>query len=183
MAIDPAQIVLRRSTKSGTVGYSLTQPDRALSLGKYISTTAATDGLNTVFGDVSGDDNANLVAKYVCYFLDNTSAQTAQDLRVAFSAAGDPAGGADVAIALDTTAATARNSASAQALSASSIGEPGSSITGLTWLKPTSDATGLQLGDLPAGYVRAIWIRLVGAAATAPVLEQIQLVKFFTTAP
>lgn len=183
MAIAPSQIVWRRSTKSGSAGYSLTQPDRALSLGKYISTTAASNGLNTVFGDVSGDDNANLVAKYVCYFLDNTSAQTAQDLRVAFSAAGDPAGGADVALALDTTAATARTSATAQALTAASIDSPGASITGLTWLKPTSDATGLQLGDLPAGYVRAIWIRLVGAAATAPVLEQIELIPYYTTAP
>lgn len=182
MAISESQIVLRRSTTAGSAGNTTTQANINACLGKFVSTTATPSGLNSMFPDLSGDDNANLAARYACHFVVNTASQTAQVSRV-YLDGGDPPGGATVQIALDPTPASPIGSSSAQALTAASNTAPGASVTGLAWSAPSSDAAGLVLGDLPAGYCRAIWVRVVGAAASSAVLEQIVLKCGFDTAP
>ena len=179
MAIADADIKLRRSTLLGSAGNTLTQASAAASLGKYISTTDVPAGLHTLFAKMVGADNAGLVSQYTCLFLYNSHASlTWFDARVWLSG-GDPAGGATVAMAVDSTAASAVGSSAAQALSAASISAPGSPITGLSWSAPTSYAdSALKLGDIPAGSCRAFWVLRVGAnsaATPAATPEQITL--------
>lgn len=168
MPIVDADIKLRRSTLLGSAGNTLTQPNAAASLGKYISTTDAPAGLHTLFAKMAGADNAGLVSQYACLFLYNSHASlTWFDARVWLSG-GDPAGGATVAMAVDSTAASAVGSSAAQALAAASISAPGSPITILSWSAPTSYAnSNLKLGDIPAGSCRAFWVRRVGANSAA----------------
>ena len=84
-----------------------------------------------------------------------------------------------MAMAVDSTAASAVGSSAAQALAAASISAPGSPITGLSWSAPTSYSNStLKLGDIPAGSCRAFWVRRVGAnsaATPAATPEQITL--------
>ena len=170
MAASASNIKIRRSTTSGSAGNSLTQSDATLCNGKYIATTDVPSGLNGVFPDVSGDDNTNQVVRYACLFFYNADTVTAQTVRVSIDA--DPAGGAAFALAVDTTAASAVGSSSAQALVATSMTVVPSSVSGLTYSAPTSDASGVVLGDVPAGYVRPFWLRLTGAQATTAVTPE-----------
>lgn len=180
MPIVASDIRWHRSTTSGSAGNTLTQPSAAASLGKYISTTEAPAGLHGLFAQLSAEDNAGLVAQWVCIFIRNAHATlTLGDARVYLSG-GDPAGGAAVAIALDTTAASPIGSSSAQALTAASLTAPGSSVTGLAYSTPTSPESGLVLGNLPPGQCRAIWVRRTGANQSATT-EQVTLAVRGTT--
>lgn len=121
MAIVAGDIKLRRSTKSGSAGNTTTQPSQAASLGKYVSTTDVPSGLHGVFARMAAADNAGQVPQYACLFLVNTHASlTWTDVRVWLSG-GDPAGGATVALAADTTPASLLGASSDQALTAASI--------------------------------------------------------------
>ncbi|HET7713923.1 MAG TPA: hypothetical protein VFK94_06960, partial [Patescibacteria group bacterium] len=94
--------------------------------------------------------------EYQCVFIYNANASNALQNAVIW-VSGDPAGGAAVAIAVDSTAASALGSASAQALQiASKTTAPAGPLSFST---PTTQGTGLSLGNIPAGQVKAIWIR------------------------
>ena len=64
--------------------------------------------------------------------------------------------GTDEAIGIDTTAASAIGSASAQALT---IANETTAPAGVTFSSPSTKAGGLSLGNLPNGQCRAIWVR------------------------
>ena len=78
------------------------------------------------------------------------------------SSGGDPAGGALVTMAVDPTAASIANSASAQGLTLATITAPGSSVTSLTYSAPSVAGSGILLGDIPAGYCKFLILKRAG---------------------
>lgn len=65
-------------------------------------------------------------------------------------------GNTTIAIGIDTTAATPVGNAGAQALQ---VANENTAPVGVSFSSPTTKSAGLSLGDLAAGYVRAVWIR------------------------
>jgi hypothetical protein len=126
------------------------------SLGDQISTTPIPDAtLNNLFDDVTGDENAASENEYRCYFVHNNHGSLTWQNAVVWVSA-DPAGGCDIAISVDTTGVTPKGQASAQAKSVATENDPPASQT---FSAPTSKATGLSIGNIPAGSVQAIWVR------------------------
>jgi hypothetical protein len=74
------------------------------------------------------------------------------------------AGGASIAIGPDTTAASALGSATAQALT---IANETTAPAGVTFTAPTTAATGIALGTIGSGQVKAFWIRRTAANTAA----------------
>jgi hypothetical protein len=74
------------------------------------------------------------------------------------------AGGASIAIGVDTTAASALGSATAQALT---IANETTAPAGVTFSAPTTAAGGISLGSIPVGNVRAVWVRRTAANTAA----------------
>lgn len=126
------------------------------SLGGYCSTTQLTSGaLHDLFDVITGDENAASTVDYRCIFVHNSNATlTLQNAVVWISA--EVAGGADIAIGLDTTAASPVGSATQQALT---VVNETTAPSGVTFSAPTTKATGLSIGNLAAGEVKAIWLR------------------------
>lgn len=165
-AITTAEIIFRYSVKTGSAGNTVAGT-AAGSLGTYISTTAWAGGVaNDLFPDITGAQNAASQVDYVAAFIYNSnSANAAQNAVVYLSA--EVAGGASIAIAVDTTAISALGASSAQALTATTSTAPGAGVTGLTYSSPTTAATGLALGSIPFGSVKAFWIRRTAANTAA----------------
>lgn len=155
-AITAAEIRFRGSTTSGAAGNATAFGGPDTSLGKYITNADLPDAtLNSLFIDATGAENAASTAAYQCMFVYNSNANNPY-LNATIWVSGDPAGGAAVAIGADTTGASALGSASAQALQ---IANKNTAPAGVTFSTPTSFATGINLGNIPAGQVKAFWIR------------------------
>lgn len=165
-AIVSTDVLFKYSVKTGAAGNS-TASSAAASLGTYISTTQWTGGsANDLFDDISGAENAASTVDYRCIFIHNNNASnTYQNVVVYLSA--EVAGGASIAVAADTTAASAIGSASAQALTATTETAPGAGITGLTYSSPTTAGTGVALGNIPVGQCKAFWVRRTAANTAA----------------
>lgn len=166
MAIGTADILFKLCATAGTAGNSLAQTDPNLSLGKYISTTEITAAsLNNLFDDVSGAENAVSDVEYRCFFVHNAHATLPwTGLRMWMSA--ETAGGANIAVNMDSTGAKVLASTAEQAqLIANEDTAPTS--TGTAWGSPTGSATGFLLGTLGAGSCYGIWVRRSAANSTA----------------
>jgi len=164
MAIQANDIKFKLSLKTGTAGNQSAQPNVNESLGKYISTTEITDAtLNNLFDDVSGDENAVSDVEYRCIFVHNAHASLTWQNVVCWISA-EVSGGANVAIAIDDVAASAIGSSSAQA---DLVANESTAPTGESFSSPTTKETGLSIGNLAAGYCRAIWIRRSAANSAA----------------
>lgn len=167
MPIVTGDILFKLSTTGGAAG-NTTAGTAATSFGKYISTTAVSGtALNSLFDNITGAENAANDVEYRCFFVHNNHGSITYQNVVVYLAGGDPAGGANVAIAVDSTAASAIGSASAQALEIADEGDSGTALSGLTFSAPTSAGTGLSLGNIPAGSCRAVWIRRTANNSTA----------------
>lgn len=163
MPIVAGDILLKLSVKTGSAGNS-TAGTPAGSLGKYISTTAISGvSLNNLFDDITGDENAASEAEYRCIFVHNSHA-TLTWLSPVVWISFELAGGAAAAISVDTTAASAVGNSSAQA---KEVVDENTAPATQTFSSPTTKATGLALGDLPAGQVKAIWVRRTAANTAA----------------
>ena len=161
-AIVGSEIKTRFSTTAGAAGNSGAGTNAGL--GKYISTTDWAGGsLNDLFDDVSGAENAASTVDYRCIFLSNTNGANPWQNAVAWLSA-ETAGGAAIAIGVDTTAASAVGSASAQALI---IANETTAPAGVTFSSPTTQGAGIALGTIPNGSCRAIWIRRTAANTAA----------------
>src|SRR3990167_7581287 len=160
MAITATDILFKLSIKTGTAGNQNAQTDVNESLGKYISTTQITDAtLNNYFDDVSGQENADSDVEYRCIFIHNAHATlTWQSVVVWLSA--EVGGGTSIALAVDGVAASLIGSASAQA---DEVADESTAPTGESFSAPTTKGTGLSVGDIAAGYCRAIWVRRTAA--------------------
>jgi hypothetical protein len=163
MPIVASDIVIRYSTTSGSAGDS-TAGTAAGSLGKYVSSTAAATGLNGLFDDVTGAENAASESEYRCIFVLNNHATLTLQNAVAF-VTGEVAGGTTTTIAVDNITASAKGSASAQA---AQIANEDTAPTGVgTFSAPGTVAAGLALGNLAPGTVRAIWVKRTAANTAA----------------
>lgn len=135
----------------------------ATSLGDQVSTTPWADG-GVLFDAITGAENVAGTVDYRCVFLRNGHA-TLTMLATTVYIASEVAGGASVAIALDNIAASATGSGSPQA---AAIATDTTAPTGVgTFSAPTTAATGLVIGDLAPGQVKAIWIRRTAANSVA----------------
>lgn len=169
MAISAGEILYKLSIKTGAAGNAAAQPNVNASLGTWVSTTQlSATALNNAFDNITGAENAASVVDYRCVFIHNSNATLPLTGAVVWLSGGDPAGGAAVTIAVDTTASSAVGAAVAQGLTAATETAPGAGVTGLAYSAPTTSAGGLALGDIPAGFVKAVWIKRA-AANTAPV--------------
>jgi hypothetical protein len=164
MAIVAGDILRKLSIKTGSAGNSAAQGDVNASLGKYISTTQITDNtLHNLFDVITGPENAASTVDYRCVFVHNAHATlTAYDVRIFISA--EVSGGAAAAIGVDTTAASAIGSASAQAVD---IANETTAPSGISFSSPTTYSGGVQMGDIPAGQCRAYWVRRTAANTAA----------------
>jgi hypothetical protein len=156
MAIAASDLEFRYSNPDASAGNQLAQASPAASLGGYISQTVwAGEGLHDLFAALSGADNRDLKVEYRClFFLNKHEEDTLEAVKVWLTA--QTAGGADVAIGLDPTAASPVNYDDLQALT-----------EGVTFSAPTTSGAGLALGDLPPGHCRAVWVRRTAAASEA----------------
>lgn len=159
MPIASTDIAYKLSVTTGSAGNS-TAGTPAGSLGKYISTTSIVDATaDNLFDDISGAENAASDVEYRCFFLHNAHATlTALNAVVYISA--QVAGGASVQIGVDPTAASAIGSSSAQAVT---VADEQTAPAGVAFSAPTTAATGLALGDIPAGSCRAVWVKRTAA--------------------
>lgn len=163
MSVTSTDILLKLATTAGAAGNSNTSTPNA-SLGKYISTTQLTDNaLHNLFDIIDGNENAASTVDYRCLFIHNSHATLSwTNIRVYLLS--EVAGGASLAIGVDTTAASAIGSAGAQAVTiATEITAP----TGAVFTAPTTLASAVNIGDLAPGQCRAIWIRRT-ASNSAP---------------
>ena len=136
----------------------------ATSLGEFISTMAVTSAsLHDLFDLVTGDENAASEAEYRLIFVRNAHA-TLTLIDPVIWLVSEVAGGAALALSVDTTAASALASASAQAKEV--VNENTAPAT-QTFSSPTSKATGLALTSIPAGQVKGVWIRRTAANTAA----------------
>ena len=165
MAIVPGEILFKLSVKTGAAG-NATAGTPAGSLGKYVSTTQLSGtALNNLFDDISGAENAASTTDYRCFFVHNSNATLALQNAVVYLQGGDPGGGATVAIATDNVAPSAVGSASAQAAEvANETTAPGAVSAFST---PTTAGTGLSLGTIGAGQVKAVWVRRAATNSAA----------------
>lgn len=163
-AIVAGDILLKYTIKTGSAGNS-TSSTASTSLGKYISTTTWTGGsLNDLFDDISGAENAASTVDYRCIAVHNNNGANAYENAVVYLSA-EVSGGASIAIAIDSTAASAIGSSSAQG---DSIANETTAPTGVgSFSSPTTAGTGLSLGTIPSGQCRFVWIRRTAANSAA----------------
>ena len=142
-----------------------TASSAAASLGDQISTTAWAGGsVNDLFDNISGAENAASTVDYRCIFVHNSNASNILENAVVYLSA-EVAGGASIAVAVDSIAASAIGSGSAQA---AVIGTETTTPTGVgAFSSPTTIGTGLALGNIGIGQCRAIWIRRTAANTSA----------------
>ncbi len=164
MAIVASDILYKLAVKTGSAGDS-TSSTPAASLGKYVSTTEVSGtSLNNIFDDVSGAENAASTVDYRCIFVHNNHATlTLQNAVVYLSA--ETAGGTNLTLAVDNIAASAKGSSSAQAAEIATETTAPSGVG--SYSAPTTSATGLSLGNITAGQVRAFWIKRTATNSAA----------------
>jgi hypothetical protein len=164
MPIVTTDIVIRGSVTTGSAGDSTAQANPNLWLGKYVSTTVFATGLNGQFDDISGAENAASTVDYRGLFvLNNHATLTAFNVVVYLSA--EVAGGANIAIAIDNVAASAKGAAPAQAALIANETTAPSPVGAFS--SPTTVGTGLVIGDLTAGQVRCFWVRRTATNSAA----------------
>jgi hypothetical protein len=174
-AIVSSDILFKLSAPSASSGNSATGTPGS-SWGNYISTTVISNTpLDNLFTDITGAQNAADQVDYACIFIHNNTASGNSMLN---TVAWLPlslfvAGGALVALAGDTFAASAIGSGSQQAVKITAATNAPAGVSG--WVSPTSTAptfpsytNGIQLGTIAPGNCRAVWIRR-SAQNTAPV--------------
>lgn len=163
-SIVAADIKVRLSTTAGAAGNSTAPGAAGTSLGKYMTNADMTDNtLNNLFPDVTGAENAASNVDYQALFAYNSNATNTWIGPVVWISS-EVAGGVSTAIGVDTTAASANNSAGAQALT---IANKNTAPAAVGFSSPTTQAAGLALSDIPATQVKAIWVRRTAANTTA----------------
>jgi hypothetical protein len=164
MAVTSSDLLFKYSVKSGSAGNQVVG-NATGSLGRYISTTQVSTAKNGLFDDVSGAENAASAVDYRCLFVHNNHATlTYQNAAVYVSA--EVAGGASVELGVDAIGYTIIDYSTAS--QASEIVNEVATPTGSgSFSAPTTPATGISLGDIPAGCCRAAWVKRTAANTSA----------------
>jgi len=159
MPIVAADIQQLYTIKTGASGYA-SAGTAAGSLGKYASTTETGTDLHDT---VTGAENAASEAEYKVIAAHNAHATlTLESARAYFSA--EVAGGADSDIGIDPTYAVVARTAQCAVEITDENTAPAPAVT---WVRPTTYAAGLALGNILATNVRAIHVRRTAANTVA----------------
>lgn len=165
MPIASSDILLKYSVAAAAG--DTTAGTAATSLGDQVSTTAITTAqLNNLFDNVSGAESAAGDVEYRCVFVHNNHA-TLTYLGCQVAIASQVSGGGTIDIGVDTTAASAKGSSSAQALT---VANESTAPSGVTF-----SGGPITLGDLAAGEVRAFWLRRTVSAGASAVNDNVVL--------
>lgn len=171
-AIVPSDILFLLAAPIATSGYSVAGVVGD-SWGGWASTTPVSGTLlNNLFPDVTGAENAGDQVDYASVFILNNTASGNSMLSVTawMPLVDETAGGVAMGLGIDPTAASIKNATVQQAVSISSPTQAPSGV--LSWVGPSSsNAGGIGLGNIPPGYVKAVWIRRT-ATNSAPVNNQ-----------
>jgi len=155
MAVASSDLKMRYSISTAAAG-DADPSASATALGKYLSTTEIASGaLHNLHDVITGTENAASDVEYKCFFLANTNVTDSMTTIVVWINS-EVAGGAITAIGVDTTAASALTSASAQAIT---VADESTAPIGVTFTSPTTEGTGLVLGALAPSQCRAVWVR------------------------
>lgn len=154
-AITTAEILLKYSVAAAAGNTTASSP--GTSLGDQISTTVwpAPGALNDLFDNISAAENAASVADYRCIFVHNSNTANPLENAVVFLTADVP-GGANIALGVDPTPASAIGAASAQAVAIANETTLPAGVTFVT--TAVSAATGVALGTIDPGFCRAFWV-------------------------
>lgn len=164
MSVVAGDVHVRGSVTAGAAGNSTAPPAAGGNLGKYIPNADSVDNvLNNLFPDTTGAENAASQVDYQCIFLYNANGVNTWIGVVAWIST-EVAGGDSIAIGVDPTASSAVGSAAAQAVQ---VANKNTAPAGVAFSSPTTQASGIAVGDIPAGQVKAIWIRRTAANTSA----------------
>lgn len=156
MPIANTDLRLRYSTLVDGGGNVNPQANVNNSLGRFMSITDYINATkNNLFDDVTGDENAASSIDYRCIFVANMHPSITW-LGVKAWLPSEVAGGANIAIGIDPTAASATNAAAAQALT---IPNENTAPAGVAFSSPGTKIGGLNLGDIGPGQCRALWFQ------------------------
>lgn len=159
VAIVAADIKVRGSVTAGAAGNTNAFGGPDTSLGKYIANADLSDAtLHSLFDAATGAENAASTVEYQCVFIYNSNGANALENAVIYIS-GEVVGGAEVALGVDPTAASPVGAAGAQAVQ---IANKTTAPAGVAFtLEASVDTLGeaLALGNIPAGNVKAVWIR------------------------
>lgn len=162
MAITASDVVLRLTVKTGSAG-DTTASTPAASLGGFTSTTVMSTGASALFDDISGAENAASTVDYRAFDVLNNHATLSLQNAVVYLAS-EVAGGASIAIAVDSVGPVAKGAAS----QGSSIANETTAPTGVgAFSSPTTAASGLSLGTIAAGQIKRVWVRRTAANSAA----------------
>jgi hypothetical protein len=149
MPISSADLLFRYSVQT-EAGDDQLNPNA--SLGGFVSDTAWTGGLDSLFSDVTALENAGDQIDYRCIFLYNSHPSLTLIRPVAWISG---TVFCTINIGVDVNPPSPYNSPTAQALTvANTLTAP----VGVTFVPATNQKQGLVLGNIPAGMVLAIWI-------------------------
>lgn len=164
MSIVAGDIKIRGTTTSGAAGNSTAFGGAGTSLGKYATSDDITDATaNNLFPDVTGAENAVSNVDYQAIGVYNSNGATDwTDVTIYLSA--ETAGGVSCAVGADTTAASAIGSAGAQLLT---IANKDTAPAGVSFTTATTYAAGTNIGTIPHGDVKGLWIRRTASNSAA----------------
>jgi len=120
------------------------------SLGGAKSSNAAPTTLNGLFDITSAAEAVAGDIEYRCIYLHNSNATDAMNNAVVFVSANTPLAGSTIDIGVGSAAINATEQ---------TVANESTAPTSVTFSAPSTAATGLALGSIPAGQHKAIWIR------------------------
>jgi len=163
MPITSNDVLLKYSTQAGSAGHTQ-GGSAATSLGGRISTTqVSSNSVNNLFDDITGVQNAASRVDYRCVFVHNNHATLTLLNAIAYISA-EVQGATTIAIAADSIAPSPIGQSSVQAATIANDTTPPNN---LTFTSPTTRGAAISLGNIPAGYCKAFWIRRSAGNTTA----------------
>lgn len=158
MAIVASDIHTRHS---GAASAHAAQTDPNACLGSFCSSTQLTDNTdNNLFDDVTGGEHTAGDTEYRCVYIHNAHGSLSLDNAVVWIASDTSGADSDLSIAVGTAAVGGQEQ---------SIANESTAPTGVSWSDAAvSRATGLSLGNIPAGSHKAVWLRRTITAGSTP---------------
>lgn len=127
---------------------------------------------NSLFDDVTSTEEGAGDTEYRAVYLLNSGNQPAENVRIFLTDTTDP--GTTFAIALD--------GAGVNGVAEGPVANENTAPTGEVFSSPTTDGTGLNPANVPAGQAVPIWIRRVVTAATGASDDTFTISVAFDTA-
>lgn len=135
--------------------------DPNAALGGAKSSTDVVDNVdNNLFDDVSGAEHTAGRVEYRCIYVHNAHATLTLTSALVWIQSDTSGADSDLSIAVGSAAVNGTEQ---------TIANETTAPTGVTWSDAAiSRATGLALGDLPAGQHKAVWLRRTISAGSTP---------------